>query len=121
MRSGFVVIERPDLADVVGTQTPVDASLPRLALPDRDGGLERVDAEAGVVEGLATMRRAGDDDDRALPQLEDPDAVEQRDAAGVGPVAADVGGDGGQPRLDLLGVRLVLQRRDAGATLGVVA
>src|SRR5207247_4568512 len=44
-----------DLADRVAAGRPVAPVLPRLALPDRDRGLEGVDAEAGGVEGLRAV------------------------------------------------------------------
>ena len=66
--------------DVVRALAPVGAARPVLALPDRHRLLERVDAEAGGLEGLGPVRRRHHDRDRRLRELEVADAVQQREA-----------------------------------------
>src|SRR5207253_6038425 len=102
-------------------EAPVLATVPPLLLPDRHRRLERVDAPARGLEGLAPVRRADDDDDGGLGEVERPDAVQEGDATEAVPAGASGVGDLAQLGLDLLGVRLVLEARHAGPSLGVVA
>ena len=78
-------------------------------------GLERVDAEAGRLEGLrpvrATRRRRSPTTRRAPSS---PTRCQQHHAADLRPAPPDLGGDALQPRHDVLLVRLVGQRGDAG-------
>ena len=48
---------RPTLGQVLRLEAPALAAVPRLALPDRHGRLEGVDAEARRLERLAPVRR----------------------------------------------------------------
>ena len=105
-----------------GRTGPVRAPGPRLALPDRYGALARCRCSARGVERLGPVGCRHRHQDTGLADVERPDAVQQRQPADRRATArrADAATSASRGTA-CLGEDLVLQGRDPGPSVGVVA
>ena len=109
-----------DFEDVLRLEAPALALLPPFALPDRNCGLECVDAEAGCGEGFGPMRRRSDDNNGAIANDKFADPVDHDETPDGRPATASFGRERGEARRDLGFVGLVFEPIDGLAVTAVI-
>src|SRR5262245_24419345 len=120
-RSGSGGPELADGAHVVRGLGPCGPAVPVLLLPDRHGLLQGVDGEPCGFERLRSVGRRCNHEHRRFRQFEVAESVQQRESFDLRPLPTRLRGDLTEARERGIFVRLVRERGDAVATVGMVA